>query len=524
MAAVVWEPHRWMTDIEFALASRRLNQVRMVGSHDAATYGISSSSYFGPDAPGLLRGEDETNDSSALSRIVKFCARPVSHGWAKTQQLTVLQQLLKGSRYLDLRVAYAPQAWRRSGCREDDGPPFFATHTLLSVPFRDVVRDVAAFVGGDFGGNSKDVIVMDIQHIFGVGSRDTDVCRAFFELLRPLEQYFFPPLLGPQSTLGEIWATPFRVLLCVGAKELAYCPSYAHQRPSVLHSPWHNSNSAQGLMDRLLGVLESDLRETCDAVKGETPDADTLQPLSSARHCATPPNPSSPVNEGSPLCSPSGSGLPDGNRARLYVTQAVMSPFVSDITVSFVSVLRSTPRTIRDYAQKINTVALRWFRDVNLCKTSRSEILSESVRKRHLDEANRLGLVWDADIVNTHSNILLLDYIEEGSCEWFVRPCVDDGEEASGSDPSAKSSVIQRTPVKRRLLKRYRDEDTREGSTIAALIDREPKSTEYIELDAVALCVCINLKLHRTRKDMEAHAASSSDLSSAGAPPPPSLD
>lgn len=460
--SVQWAPHRWMTDIAGSLGSRKLCQVRMVGSHDAGTFGISSQSSFGPDAPGVLR-----DGANWWKGWLQWAARPITHGWARTQSLSILQQLLVGSRYLDIRVA--PNVHDRGR--------FYVTHSLMSVPFADVVRDICSFYTDGLGGE-KEIVTLDIQKVLGFDTSDEAACRAFFHELKPLEGLMFPSTLGPSCRMEKIWRTPFRVLCCIGL-DCAYAPDYVHMRPAVLKSPWHNSNTAHNLMNSLMGELQNELGRAAASPPSSSLSSPTTQ-RSATLDITTPtttssgsfPTPSSPCDD----------------RGSLYITQAVMSPFAGDIIRGVTSVLHQTPRTIKDYAERINSIALRWFRDVNLCPSSRNDILAQAVHALGEVAHHELGLVWDDDVTNTHGNVLLLDYIEEGSCEWFFAS-------ASGSDPLGVRRAVQRTPVKKR--RRGTSTEDSSDSTLTMSLEMLPKnsppSEDAVHVSAVHLCVLINL-------------------------------
>jgi hypothetical protein len=494
---VPWAPHRWMTDLSFVLASRKLCQVRMVGSHDAGTYGIGRKSAFGPDAPGVLK---DAPHGAWWRSWVQWVSKPFTNGWAKTQGLSILQQLTAGSRYLDVRVAPNP----------NDGGRFYITHSLFSVPFSDVVQDIRQFFAEGLGGE-KEIVTLDIQKILGVDLSDEAVCRSFFAELVPLERYFFPSSLSPSCRLERIWATPYRILCCLGC-DCAFAPDYAHVRSSVIKSPWYNSNSALTLMNRLTGELQQELGRA--AIVSPTSSSSQSSPTSRL-HSSCNSNDamklqsSTNSNDGalstptkrsdshlfpsptSPRSTDDGDG---GEGSSLYITQAVMSPFTSDVIRGIASLRRGTPRAIKDYAVRINSIALRWFRDVNLCPSSRSDILTEAVQALSAVAHDELGLVWDDDVTNTHGNILLLDFVEVGACDWYYAS-------SSGVDPQGLRRVVQRTPVKEPRPRRGVKSDDALSGTLTLSLDAErtgknhPPPEDALQVSGVHLCVLINLIL-----------------------------
>ena len=100
-------------------ANPRLIDISMLGSHDADT--------------NLLSMKSETDESTSQGmKILAGAGKGISYRFARTQTISVGEQLLQGSRFLHLKYSYTHGDW-------------YATHTLVSGIFRDYIIQVMEF-------------------------------------------------------------------------------------------------------------------------------------------------------------------------------------------------------------------------------------------------------------------------------------------------------------------------------------------------------------------------------------------
>jgi hypothetical protein len=117
----------WVHRVYADNGAQTLGDVLFPGTHDSASYGVAVENGISPHSGELLvslwdlPGGDAVGGSQ--SRVV---------GWAKTQNLTIREQLDAGARYLDLRVT------------ERDGE-LLTWHSVYSVPLSVVFDDLVAF-------------------------------------------------------------------------------------------------------------------------------------------------------------------------------------------------------------------------------------------------------------------------------------------------------------------------------------------------------------------------------------------
>ncbi|MEL7450305.1 MAG: hypothetical protein AAFN78_13915 [Pseudomonadota bacterium] len=129
----------WMSDIEPQIASKRLRDLVIPGTHDSATYAIASGSpvardcYINlPDTACLIAG-----------------GLP---GVAKAQGFDIYGQLTNGIRYLDLRL-----------CEERDSSGIYSCHSLQGSPIEEVLDDIDRFLSR----TEREIVIVDYRFFYG---------------------------------------------------------------------------------------------------------------------------------------------------------------------------------------------------------------------------------------------------------------------------------------------------------------------------------------------------------------------
>ncbi|PWV18907.1 putative glycosylphosphatidylinositol-specific phospholipase C [Trypanosoma cruzi] len=237
-----WHPQSWMHDLRSFIGEMAITQLCLLGSHDAASYGIRKDSPFGADAPGFLLGD------SVLASLSRFLFRGICASWSKCQGMSVRAQLDYGVRYLDLRVATNPE----------DANRLYTLHHLISVPLADVIEDVKAFLNDPSSAN--EFIVLDFQHLYLTD--DSDGKGKFFGELDRLSDRFIPvdvPLTTPLEILWRV-SSRRRIFLVVGSGEDESPYPAARIRSKCMVSRWVDQGSLSKLLEALDNLLLDDLK------------------------------------------------------------------------------------------------------------------------------------------------------------------------------------------------------------------------------------------------------------------------
>jgi hypothetical protein len=170
----------WMADLGEKIAGKKLRELVLPASHDAGTYGITPISSFSPDlAPwglNVLRWVDlGVLDAEAIISL-----------WARTQVMTVAQQLSAGYRVFDLRVAKSGDGLR-------------ICHGLYSVKLTEVLNAVRDFSNN----NPREIIMLLLWQFVGMSAEDHTT------LLKQLKTTFgdrlAPNSLGVNATVQDFW-------------------------------------------------------------------------------------------------------------------------------------------------------------------------------------------------------------------------------------------------------------------------------------------------------------------------------
>lgn len=179
----------WMAGLP-ALSELPLTEIPIPGTHDSGSYGITAES------PWALTGKSQFGFLTELPQFLQdLIVKPIAAGWAKTQSKNLYEQFNDGIRYVDLRLTNEP-----------DGQVYLE-HGLRSVPFTDVVDDIAAFATE----HPKEALVVYIQGINNfTWNTHADVVgqmeAAFGSRMAPRE-------LGTSVTLAELWAADKNVIV-----------------------------------------------------------------------------------------------------------------------------------------------------------------------------------------------------------------------------------------------------------------------------------------------------------------------
>ncbi|MFK8031478.1 MAG: hypothetical protein AB8G18_14675 [Gammaproteobacteria bacterium] len=137
----------WMQNIESSLLNKRLRNVMLPGTHDSATYAISSSSPV-------------TRDCFINLPSIACTVATQLPGVAQAQSFNLLDQLAFGIRYLDLR-------W----CEERDGDGIFTCHSLEGSPLAEVLNDIDVFLSE----TEQEIVYVDNRFFYGFEDTDHEV-------------------------------------------------------------------------------------------------------------------------------------------------------------------------------------------------------------------------------------------------------------------------------------------------------------------------------------------------------------
>lgn len=161
---------RWMQDIWDAIAHRPLNRIALPGTHDSGTYSLTRDSELSPDAPSF---------SYQTRSLAETRARTLD--WARTQNLSLTQQLHAGVRYLDLRVMD----------RDGDPKHLHIVHAMYGSRVETMFDQVETFLRE----NLKEIVILRL----GMNTRESLTSTGKLHLINTLLRPRFADLLVPRS-------------------------------------------------------------------------------------------------------------------------------------------------------------------------------------------------------------------------------------------------------------------------------------------------------------------------------------
>lgn len=196
-----------------------------LGSHNAMTYGINSSSKLAPDAEPEIR------------RWHRFFPCFVRR-WCKTQSSSILEQLQVGVRYFDLRIA------------QKDGK-FYYCHGLFAMEVFEPLLQLRQYLDS----HPEEVVILDLQHFYAMTVSQHQQLHA--ELLQFFDQRLYANTDGTlqECTLTGCAELQRQVVLIYRRCPISLPPQFWHS--FAWPTPWPNTASVKKLKSFLTDSLLS---------------------------------------------------------------------------------------------------------------------------------------------------------------------------------------------------------------------------------------------------------------------------
>eukprot|EP00072_Mus_musculus_P054744 XP_006535122.1 PREDICTED: PI-PLC X domain-containing protein 1 isoform X2 [Mus musculus] len=224
-AAPMGDQADWMSQLCPQLWDVPLHHLSIPGSHDTMTYCLNRKSRISRASSWLLH---------LLGRVVPFITGPVVMKWSVTQTLDVTQQLDAGVRYLDLRIAHAPEGSTRNLC--------FVHMMYTKALVEDTLTEIAEWLQS----HPREVVILACRNFEGMTCELHDylagcIVNIFGDMLCPS---------GEVPTLRQLWAREQQVI--VSYEDEATVSRYDQLWPAI---PYWWGNAVK--TDVLLRFLET---------------------------------------------------------------------------------------------------------------------------------------------------------------------------------------------------------------------------------------------------------------------------
>ncbi|XP_074524968.1 PI-PLC X domain-containing protein 1 [Halichoeres trimaculatus] len=211
----------WMSALPEELWDIPLTNLAIPGSHDAMSYCLDINSPLVPSESDFFR---------LLDQFFYCFTRPSIFKWATTQDKSIEEQLSKGIRFFDLRIAHKP-------C--DPSKDLYFTHVIYT---HLTVLETLSIVATWLDSHPKEIVILACSHFEGM---DDSLHCSFIHSLKKL----FGPKLCPRKesvpTLRSLWASGHQVILSyefeIAARHQELWPAFPYW--------WANKRTAQGVID-----------------------------------------------------------------------------------------------------------------------------------------------------------------------------------------------------------------------------------------------------------------------------------
>ncbi|CAB1323690.1 unnamed protein product [Coregonus sp. 'balchen'] len=213
----------WMSSLPEELWDVPLSSLAIPGSHDAMSYCLDINSP-------LIRSESDT--FRVLDGLFYCLTRPAIYRWSTTQEKDIVEQLSKGIRYFDLRIAHKPY---------DPSNELYFTHVIYThLTVMETLRAVVLWLES----HSKEVVILACSHFEGL---DEKLHEHFIFSLKKIFGSKLCPCKGSVVTLRGLWAMGYQVLLSYDDQSAA-----RHQAlwPAIPYW-WANQNTSSGSLQTL---------------------------------------------------------------------------------------------------------------------------------------------------------------------------------------------------------------------------------------------------------------------------------
>ena len=218
---------RWMTDL-YTNQSTPINQICMLGTHNAGSYAIS-----------LLSAQDPHMDKpikEIFDKVGAFLSLPLKEvlkWWGNTQTMTVYNQLLSGARYLDIRA------------RKINGK-LVTAHGLEGASMASVIADLKRFLDERPG----EIVIFHVHDSHGMTQADEEELFALMDA--NFSGRLAPTSLSPTTAISEFQNHGYQVIFVSGFWSRGF-PNWS--KWSTLSNPWHDKNQPYSLLDKVAGEI-----------------------------------------------------------------------------------------------------------------------------------------------------------------------------------------------------------------------------------------------------------------------------
>lgn len=258
---------KWMGHMANVLAPKPLCEVAMPGTHDSATYKWNKELGASPDNDLTSTIQDKLEFGRGIIRKIGSAMTDgilsvVYARLCQCQDMTIRQQLDAGIRYLDLRVALAPNG------------SFYSCHGVYCVNFDEILNEIKEFLDA----NPKEMVLLDFNHFYGMEKEHHDQLAALVTSALGADKIATGPALSPTSTVQEYWDAGVQAVVIYHDVPTHQASDGKMWHKHNIVSPWPNKNKAAELRENLDGRIKRRNKSKFFVLQGIlTPDGELIK-------------------------------------------------------------------------------------------------------------------------------------------------------------------------------------------------------------------------------------------------------
>ena len=214
----------------------KLQDLCLLGSHNAGTYGLTGEMGIAPDLI-HLRGFLNSCTMTALKClligfVIDWIIRKIVFRFSQTQTLDITNQLNLGVRFFDLRIGV------------DSEKNFRVCHGLYGPTIQEILRPIESFLDA----HPQEVVLLDFQHLFEYNgdSMRAETTENLMKIVNEiLKSKIADSSFGMDATLADLRSREKQVLIF--CKKSDTDQDICWDRDQCMQSTWHNQPNWQGL-------------------------------------------------------------------------------------------------------------------------------------------------------------------------------------------------------------------------------------------------------------------------------------
>lgn len=276
-----YESANWMGQLEEEIADVPFNKVAIPGTHDSGTFLFNKDLGAAPDSD--LTGTIQ-NIIGGVDALADVVLGQIYERLCKCQTLTFEEQLQKGIRYFDMRIAH-----------HEETETYHTCHGVYCIEMSDALNQFETFLNE----HEKEIIILDFNHLYEMDGHHEKfidmILESFGDKVARVDK------VKPASSVKEYWKRGYQVVICYHNTDMTKNDKYEGflYHGGYVRSPWPEANTTDDLHTKLTTssiekrhsaaffVLQGILTPDGELIKNQILEAKGISIKNSAPSCNT---------------------------------------------------------------------------------------------------------------------------------------------------------------------------------------------------------------------------------------------